>query len=49
MIKRWIVQPQDPQVQKNISDALSIHPIIAQLLINRDITSVPQAKAVFAG
>jgi single-stranded-DNA-specific exonuclease len=44
MNKRWIVQPQNPQLQKIISDALGIHPIIAQLLINRQITSVAQAK-----
>jgi single-stranded-DNA-specific exonuclease len=44
MTKRWIIQPQNLQLQKNISDALSIHPVIAQLLINRQITSVHQAK-----
>jgi len=44
MTKRWIIQPQDPQLQKNFSGALGIHPIIAQLLINRQITSLPQAK-----
>jgi len=44
MIKRWIIQPQDPPLQKNISDALGIHPIISQLLINRRITTVGQAK-----
>ena len=44
MIKRWIIQPQNPLLQKNISDALGIHPIISQLLINRQITSVSQAK-----
>ena len=44
MTKRWIVQPQNVQVQKSISDALSINPIISQLLINRQITTVSQAK-----
>jgi single-stranded-DNA-specific exonuclease len=44
MNKRWIIQPQNPQLQKIISDALGTHPIIAQLLINRQITSVTQAK-----
>ncbi len=44
MTKRWNIQPQDPQLQKIISDSLGIHPIIAQLLINRQITSVDQAK-----
>jgi single-stranded-DNA-specific exonuclease len=44
MTKRWIIQPQNPQLQKNISDALGIHPILSRLLINRRITSLPQAK-----
>jgi single-stranded-DNA-specific exonuclease len=44
MVKRWTIQPQDPQLQKTISDALGTDPIIAQLLINRQITSVSQAK-----
>ena len=44
MTKRWTIQPQDPQLQKNISDTLGIHPIISQLLINRQITSALQAK-----
>src|SRR5258708_6830940 len=44
MPKQWIIQPQDPQLQKNISDAFSVHPIIAQLLINRQIISLAQAQ-----
>ena len=44
LTKRWNIQTQDPQLQKNISDALGIHPIISQLLINRKIFSVSQAK-----
>ena len=44
MTKRWIIQPQAPQLQKIFSDALGIHPIMAQLLINRRISSVAQAK-----
>ena len=44
MTKQWIIQPQNPQLQKSIGDALDIHPIIAQLLINRQITTIAQAK-----
>ncbi|MBF0571890.1 MAG: single-stranded-DNA-specific exonuclease RecJ [Candidatus Omnitrophica bacterium] len=44
MTKRWDIQLQNPQLQKIISEALGIHPIISQLLINRQITSVNQAK-----
>jgi len=44
MTKRWKIQDQDPALQKVISDDLNIHPIIAQLLINRQITTIPQAK-----
>jgi len=45
MIKRWNIQPQNLPLQKTISDALGINPIIAQLLINRQITSIGQAKS----
>jgi len=44
LIKRWIIQPQELQLQKTLSDALGINPIIAQLLINRQITTTEQAK-----
>ena len=44
MIKQWIIQPQNLLLQNDISSALSINPIIAQLLINRQITSIAQAK-----
>ncbi len=49
MTKRWNIQPQNPQLQKSISDALGIHPIIAQLLINRQITIAGPGKDVFIG
>lgn len=44
MDKRWIVKPYDPKLQKELSDALNIHPIIAQLLINRQIITVEGSK-----
>jgi len=48
MTKRWIIAPTNLLLHKSISDALSIHPIIVQLLINRQITSVAQAKMFLA-
>src|SRR5258708_6862286 len=44
MTKRWLIKPYDPKLQKEFSDALGIHPIIAQLLINREINTIEQAK-----
>jgi single-stranded-DNA-specific exonuclease len=44
MNKRWIIKPYDPKLQRDLSDALDIHPIIAQLLINREIVTIEQAK-----
>ncbi len=44
MAKRWLIKSYDPQLQKQFSDALNIHPIIAQLLINRGIVSTGEAK-----
>jgi len=45
LTKRWIIQPSNALLQKTICDALNIHPIIAQLLINRQITSPSQASS----
>jgi single-stranded-DNA-specific exonuclease len=44
MTKRWIIQPCNPDQQKNFSDTLGIHPIIAQLLLNRQVNSVADAR-----
>jgi len=44
MPKRWNIRLQDPQLQQSFERALGIHPIIAQLLINRQITTTAQAK-----
>ncbi len=44
MEKRWIIQSPDPFLQKTFSDEINIPPIIAQLLINRQITSVGEAR-----
>ncbi len=43
-MKRWTLQAPNPQLRQSFSDELNIHPIIAQLLINRQITTVPQAR-----
>lgn len=43
MNKIWHIKNQDPQLQAQLSNALDIHPIIAQLLINRDITTIKEA------
>ena len=44
MDKRWVIKPYDPKLQQEFSNALSIHPVIAQLLINRQICTVEQAR-----
>jgi len=44
MTKRWNIQPSNLPLQEKISNALGIDPIIAQLLINRQIVSIEEAK-----
>ena len=44
MTKRWLIKTPHPKFQKLLSDALKIHPIIAQLLVNRGITDVEEAR-----
>lgn len=44
MQKHWKIHNPNPRLQADLSNALDIHPIIAQLLINREITDVQEAK-----
>lgn len=45
MHKLWKIKETNPQLQAKLSDALNIHPIVAQLLINREILDVKEAEA----
>jgi len=42
--KRWEIRKKDGELQRFLARELSISPLISQLLINRDITDLPQAK-----
>jgi len=44
MQKHWKISDQNSHLQTDLSDALNIQPIIAQLLINRGITNISEAK-----
>ena len=44
MQKEWKIYNPNPKLQADLSDALDVHPIIGQLLINRDITDIGEAK-----
>ncbi len=48
MKKRWVIKtvPQEAAVKK-LADELGIHPILAQLLIQRDVHNFDQAKLFF--
>jgi len=41
--KQWLVKHPNPQLQVELSDKLGVHPIIAQLLINRDVKTPEDA------
>ncbi len=45
MQKNWQIKDSNPQLQVALSDSLSIHPIVAQLLINRGLTDIKEAQA----
>ncbi|OGX27946.1 MAG: single-stranded-DNA-specific exonuclease RecJ [Omnitrophica WOR_2 bacterium RIFCSPHIGHO2_01_FULL_48_9] len=47
--KRWSTKPLNPHLQVKLSNALQVHPIIAQLLINREITSEAEARQFLSG
>lgn len=44
MQKDWHIKDADPQLQAKLSDALDVHPIVSQLLINRAIVNVKEAQ-----
>ncbi len=48
MQKIWNIQEANPKLQKILSDALDVHPIVAQLLVNRRIHDVEEARAFLA-
>jgi len=45
MQKRWLIKEANPEQQLTLSNTLEVHPIIAQLLINRGLTTIDQARA----
>lgn len=44
MQKKWIVKDPNPKLQVLLSNSLNIHPVVSQLLVNRGIQTVEQAK-----
>src|SRR5690554_2778528 len=42
--KRWKIRTPNPLAQRNISDQLKIHPVVAQLLINRGVSTPLEAQ-----
>ncbi|VAX37394.1 Single-stranded-DNA-specific exonuclease RecJ [hydrothermal vent metagenome] len=43
MTKTWKIKKHQPVLQSDLSEALNIPPIVAQLLINRNITDIKEA------
>ncbi len=48
-MKRWNIRQSEALQQKELANALSISTISAQLLINRDLKSVDQARTFLRG
>jgi len=45
MSKVWELAKINPKKQKELSDALDVHPIVAQLLVNRGLSDIEEARA----
>ncbi len=45
MNKRWQVHLPDPAAREALAEALGIHPVTAQLLLNRRVSSVAEARS----
>ncbi|MEB3340608.1 MAG: single-stranded-DNA-specific exonuclease RecJ [Okeania sp.] len=43
--QRWVIHPAEPEKTKQLSTSLNILPLIAQALINRDISTIEKAQA----
>ncbi len=43
MEKRWKILPSEPELQKKLAEELRLSPLLAQLLINREISDPQQA------
>lgn len=43
--QRWLIYPEQPETTKQLAKTLEISPLIAQTLINRDISNIEQAEA----
>ena len=48
MQKKWNIKKTDIALQKKFSQELNIHPLLAQLLINRNVTMPPDAEKFLA-
>ena len=44
MNNRWIIRDPDPLLQVRLSNTLGVHPIVAQLLINRNLRTIEEAR-----
>ncbi len=44
MAKQWRLAASDPAIVLHLSETLDIHPIIAQLLVNRDVQTIHDAR-----
>ncbi len=47
--KKWIIKTPHPQLQVLFSDSLGIHPAVAQLLVNRNVRTVDEARDFLHG
>ncbi|MGB3512376.1 MAG: DHH family phosphoesterase [Microcoleaceae cyanobacterium] len=43
--QRWLIHSQQPETTRQLAKTLEISPLIAQTLINRDISTIEQAQA----
>ena len=43
--QRWLIHPEQPETAKKLAQTLQISPLIAQSLINRDISTIEEAQA----
>ncbi len=45
--QRWLIHPEQPEKTQQLATNLKILPLIAQALINRDISTIEKAEVFF--
>src|SRR5215217_337230 len=47
MQKRWVIKESNSELEKQLTEALNLHPVLTRLLVQRGISTYDEAKKFF--